>query len=389
MYSAFVTGEFLDKNVSTQRTGFTLLDEDDDPTLDLITIKKIQDAAVNVIKDHLSEYIEPIQENKVKRIKEYIDNNSPQYKFILKYKSDKLHRIPPKINNEELEIELFKLSQEVSVELKQQSDRFLNKECANLLDLEEYKREYTEFIEKENDLGKANLAQYIIHRKVILNLLSNGLQVGEDSKYQLEDYVHNLVFPMRRTSDDIGYDKHNLWIIDEKLSYHYYLASDIKLKNMGVINVGSDDRPDIIVMNNPVMITNQEDSPLNSVVIIEFKRPMRNKYNEDDDNPINQVYKYVRKIRSGQELDKNGRPVCVHDQTQFYPYVIADLTPKLIEDAQLSGLLKTPDGLGYFGYNPVKEINAYIEIISYQKMVQDANKRNKILFDKLFSPSTT
>ena len=47
---------------------------------------------------------------------------------------------------------------------------------------------------------------------------------------------------------------------------------------------------------------------------------------------------------------------------------------------------RTPDGEGFFGYNPVK--GAYIEIISYEKLVKDAKKRNQVLFDKLFRPKS-
>ena len=43
---------------------------------------------------------------------------------------------------------------------------------------------------------------------------------------------YQLIFPMTKTSDDIDYLQHNLWIIDEKLAYHHYLASDMKIKKM-------------------------------------------------------------------------------------------------------------------------------------------------------------
>ena len=42
---------------------------------------------------------------------------------------------------------------------------------------------------------------------------------------------------------------------------------------------------------------------------------------------------------------------------------------------------QTPDKLGYYKYND--KMNAYIEILSYDKIINDAKKRNRILFDKL------
>lgn len=50
-------------------------------------------------------------------------------------------------------------------------------------------------------------------------------------------------------------------------------------------------------------------------------------------------------------------------------------------DAENAGLTLTPDGEGYYGYNQPR--GAYIEVISYNKMVRDAAQRNQILFDKL------
>lgn len=40
--------------------------------------------------------------------------------------------------------------------------------------------------------------------------------------------------------------------------------------------------------------------------------------------------------------------------------------------------------LGYYGYN--ETLNAYYEIISYAKLLADAKKRNRILFEKLHLP---
>ena len=69
---------------------------------------------------------------------------------------------------------------------------------------------------------------------------------------------------------------------------------------------------------------------------------------------------------------------------QIYAYIVCDLTPKLREIAVNHTLIETPDQMGYFGHNP--KLQTYIEIISYDKLLEDAVKRNKILFDKLNLP---
>src|SRR5437016_14388478 len=49
--------------------------------------------------------------------------------------------------------------------------------------------------------------------------------------------------------------------------------------------------------------------------------------------------------------------------------------------AQNKGLLPTPDQLGHYGYNP--NLSAYVEIMSYAKLLRDAEKRNWHLCDEL------
>jgi len=61
------------------------------------------------------------------------------------------------------------------------------------------------------------------------------------------------------------------------------------------------------------------------------------------------------------------------------------LTDSMVDAAEGSSLTRTPDGEGFFGFNP--NFGAYIEVISYDKLLKDAKERNSILFDKLFKPS--
>lgn len=190
---------------------------------------------------------------------------------------------------------------------------------------------------------------------------------------------------MRKNSNEIGYEEQNLWIIDERLAYHNYLASDTPLVQTMATVDGSIcptlERPDIIIFNNPLVFV-EEEQPYSSIVILEFKRPGK-KYYSGKDNPIEQVFKYIRAIRGRKKTDKGGRPITLQSNIPFYAYIICDLSDNIIEYADAASLLKTHDGMGYYGYNP--NYQTYIEIISYDKLLIDAKKRNKVLFDKLFS----
>jgi hypothetical protein len=94
---------------------------------------------------------------------------------------------------------------------------------------------------------------------------------------------------------------------------------------------------------------------------------------------------YVReKIQGGTVTNKAGRPIPVNSNTPFYCYIICDITEKIKRHARVASLTPMPSGTGYFGYIP--PYNAYIEIISYDKLLEDAKKRNQVLFDKLNLP---
>jgi hypothetical protein len=224
-----------------------------------------------------------------------------------------------------------------------------------------------------------------MHRRIILEFLDKSLQVNQDTKkYPLESVVHSIIYPMRTTSDDVPYEQQNLWIIDERLSYHWYLASDLPLKKATTpIKSDSKERPDILIFERALTFT-EDKAPLTSLVIIEFKQPQRETYDED---PVDQVNRLIVSIREGHYKDKDGIEIKLQSSTvPAYAYIICDIT-KFIENMAVGrGMIASPDNMGYFFYNP--NLHAYIEIISYQKLLRDAKRRNGILFDKLHLPLT-
>ncbi len=69
---------------------------------------------------------------------------------------------------------------------------------------------------------------------------------------------------------------------------------------------------------------------------------------------------------------------------RFIAMLLQILQIALLKMPNMLRLIRTPDREGFFGYNASK--GAYIEVISYDKLVRDAKKRNQVLFDKLFRP---
>lgn len=379
--SCYVSGEILDKHVNSERTAFTLPLESLHLLPGEVAISDVRSAAVSELRSQLGSELEDLHRKKIDQIRNYVSKKAPRYRHLLKANRAELDSIPAGLNDERLESELHKLNYQVESNALRTASALLGPNGGP--DKPDYDRRMREAMDVVSDVGRSKLADYVCHRRIVLDLLNATLQRSTDGKYALEDAVHGLIFPLKVTSSDVPLDNQNLWIIDERLAYHEYLASDMPLDAYEILEIDGKKRPDLAIFG-PAFATVDSAPPFGSVVIIEFKRPMRSTVPEDD-NPLAQVLNYVRLIRSGDATDKAGRPISVGDSVPFYGYLIADLTESIRRHAENAGLLPSPDGLGYFGYN--QAARAYLEVISYNKLVTDARKRNQAFFDRLQLPA--
>jgi len=195
---------------------------------------------------------------------------------------------------------------------------------------------------------------------------------------------------MRKDSNDMLQDSYNLWLVDERLAFHNYLASDTTLNAMPITGSDSNKEPDLCALNvcdNPILVSEKQTLPLASITVIEIKRPMRNDAKSGNEkDPIEQTLVYLNRIREGQVTTANGRPIPNSEDIPGYCYVICDLTSSIIGRCKFFDLTVSSDHMGYFGFH--KEYKAYIEVISYDKLVNTAKERNRAFFDKLGLPTT-
>jgi hypothetical protein len=233
-------------------------------------------------------------------------------------------------------------------------------------------------ISKISEIGKSDLAHYVYNRKNVLEALTQLLKRRDDGKGELEKDVHNLIFPMGKNSENTDYHEHNLWLLDERLVFSEFIASDRKIsKKKDALG-----EPDLVIFDQKQSFRNGDNNFSNPLTIFEFKRPKRENYTAEDD-PILQLGKYVKDIRAGKyEMPEGLETVKVNDNTPVYGYVVCDLTARIKEFAEENhSLTPSPDQEGYFGYH--KGFRMYIEVVSFKKLMNDATLRNKIFFKKL------
>ena len=378
-YIGVLKGKYLDDNVDMNRLSFSIPEggfvKD---LLSLISMDRIIEEATGKVQNYLHDFLQPISEEKKVTISNYVTKKAPQFRHLLKYMPEDIDRIKPNLSEEKLDDELHKIKRKFDVEVRKQNESLLKEMKEGIVSSDEYQARFATQIQKVSDANSAALAEYVTHRKIILDLLTEAIHKNDNGKYELEKYVHNLIYPMRSTSDDEPYENHNLWLLDEKLAYCTYISSDIPFDNNP-----KEDRTDILMLNKPVAVSEgaNDGTEYDAIVVFEIKRPMRNDYT-DSENPILQLYKYVEKLKTNSVTDKNGRVIHVGATTKFYLYAICDITSNLESVIAHSGILKkTPDKMGYYGYHD--GYNAYIEILPFDKIINDAQKRNRVFFDKL------
>ena len=230
--------------------------------------------------------IETINAAKLDSIRRYVHKEAPQYRILLENPERFIDKLTPTPQRQEIETILHRELFNRETELKKESSRII-KEAGKITDYEQYNKQFTKFLDEYNELGVSALAQYVQHRRIILDFLERAINLPPDKKnYPLEKVVHHLVFPMQFTSEEVPSSEQNLWIIDERLTYHSFISSDKKNKSLSVLESEEQSARRIVIFDEKIIFSdeNRKGHPLSSIVVIKFKQPGRTKYREDE-NP--------------------------------------------------------------------------------------------------------
>ena len=376
-YLGILTSQYFDENVDMNRLSFSIPQESSSLIPNSPGMDEIVKLAAGSVNEFLNEYLQQVEDRKQERIQRYTTDIAPQYRHLEHYVPDRIAALKPGLTDEELDDALYGIKRDFENQTKAECNSLIRKLESGDISSEEYQHQFQDTIGKVSDVNRAALAEYVVHRRIILNLFGHGLDIKDDGKFNLEKYMHQLIYPMRSTSDDTLYEKQNLWLLDEKLSFCHFISSDKPFDN-----AYGEDRTDLLMLDSPVVVAESKNDGMafDSIILFELKRPMRDDYNMED-NPITQLLDYAKKIKDGKTNDCRHRPIHTSATTKFYLYAVCDITPTLNRVLERMSFTKTPDNLGAYFYN--QELHAYIEVLSYDKIRNDSEKRNRVLFDKL------
>lgn len=364
---AYVFGDYLNDNVSLERGEFRF--QTDTDLLNGISQTDIEQKAAEIAQSAVGAEIAERKKRKEVRIAEYVTNDAPWHRILAKEVD--FSALPMRPSNQDIELHLQKKKYEQEITTRAQVTALLKSENPD-----ELGEKISQLIEKISDTSKNDLIHYVSMRKCVLELFSKSLEIGAEGKHKSEGDVHDIIMPRKKDSEELNYDAHNLWILDERLNFTSYVSSDKPLQS-------SRDRTDITVYNRRVAYRGDNEAS-NPITIFEFKKPQRDDFADPSskEDPVQQIIRYVNQIREGKFKTPTGRDILVNDTTPFYGYVVCDLTKKVKDWLQKEkNFTPMPDGLGWFNW--FDNISLYMEVVSWTKLLRDAEMRNKIFFNKL------
>ena len=365
---AYVFSSYLDRNVSLERGGFEF--QVDSDLVHGIGQREIERHSAAIAKEAMGTDVRGRQEKKKERVQSYVDDEAPWHRTILA-KVD-LSDMPFNPSNEEIETRLQKEKFAQEVQIKRDVSKILAGGRVEGLE-----KSVADLVSKISGTSQNDLIHYIALRRNILDLFGKSLELDEKGAYSSEGLVHDIIFPRKCDALTTPFADHNLWIVDERLNFTNYLSSDIPLDG------GTTDRPDLVAYDKRILFRG-DNEPSNPVTIFEFKKPQRDDFVNPSsaEDPIQQIVRYVNKIRDGKFKTPEGRKMLVAANTPFYGFVVCDLTQKVERWLEFEKDFKPmPDRLGWFSWRG--NINLYVEVLAWDKVLKDARMRNQIFFHKL------
>ena len=390
-YVAFVEGELLNSEATHDRLGFTLANKADSNGDDglmyqdtaLPSIDELISAIGIAAKEFLSADIDPLLELHRKRIESFC-RSGVIYLPLLKHRMDKLMLIPINLSDADFEQAIWKIYHDWKSEVRQNFNQMAKTIRENVQDLRDFRDGYREALRDLNQMAMHELAMYITDRRSVIDFLWDRLKASNNGKFQDEAAIHDIFFPRKETSMDIAWDESNLWLIDERLAFQQFAASDFTFREQ-MEDSNSQLRTDVNVLYDRVFdatfaFTDCDLTPFSSVTLIEFKKPERKNYDEKE-NPVAQAVRYIKEMRNKKAFTHSGHVFRISDNAPFHIHVICHIVDELRGHVDSYNPIATPDGEGMIIY--LHQYKAYIQISSFEKLIADARKRNEGFFRKL------
>lgn len=387
-YAAFVESEVLDQATRTDRMSLNLEEKESEDQLypengDSPSLNKLVNEIGARARMYLHDVLGPLEGNHKRRVVEYCKKNVV-YRPLLKHRMDPLLNIQVGLSEEEFEAAVSRIYFEWKSDVRARFRQMARTVQQNTAELGEWRTGYQEILSTMSELAFHELAGYVMDRKAVVDFLWSKLKMSPEGKFAVEDQIHDIFFPRRQTSFDLAWDESNLWLIDERLAYQQFVASDLEFSVQGLEDSDSKERPDLSIYYDRfydlTFAFAEGELPFTSVTLVEFKRPERKEYSHEH-NPVEQVMRYIAEIRGKKALTNDRHTFRIREDTPIHVHVICHLVAELMPYLDRHAYVMSPDGEGLVFYAP--KLNTMVQFTTFEKIVADAKKRNEVFFRKL------
>ncbi len=370
VYHGCVSGEFLRERVNQERTSFTF----DEDVLEQITKQCVE----HIRSTALSNEIDEFDGNRLNAMEDFL-SDYPSFRF------ENAEALLSKTPKNAVKAEQFAQALIVN-RIRRDIDRRneVQKVVNTLAGTAEISADFTETVKRAANEVRAEeqrqLTEYVLRRKIVLDVLDGLIRRVREKKnaeddFHLESTLHQFICPMRVRGDDpsrVEQADHDLWVVDERLAFAKYFASDVPMSEL-INKEDSEERPDIFLFDKIHGLGLEDDEPLTRAILIEFKKPGRERYDERY-SPNNQVARYLNKLAGGEIESFDRERVRVTADCVFYCYIIADIVGDL--DVNTSTWRTTANGRGRWT-DLQGRFKGSIEIIEWKDLLKDARSRNE------------
>lgn len=373
--SIYVESEFLDKNNHPQRNRFTFPENVSKKNdFDIISMDELlKNISLNV-RENYDKFIIEAEKEKNERIQNYILNPEKprlRYRHLLRIENI-FNDIPINASDDVLEAKLHEKEYNLEQRRAKEFQKVFSK---REYDKKEFGSIVSEVLKQESEFSKDKLADLMIKRKSVIKLFQKYLEWRDEGNFMLEKDLHNIIFTMGSESDSMPNEYHNLWLLDERFTFHTYTASDTKLKTNKTLESKEGIEPDLLIYDSPFAFSDNADN-INSLVVFEFKKPGMELQNDIRLDEL--IEKYFKKLLNSKARSSKGKLLNIENTTPKFGYIVCELNKTIIEhNINWYDFRKSAHG-NLYKTNP--SLNMTIEVMSYEQMLDFAEKRHHSFF---------
>lgn len=247
-------------------------------------------------------------------------------------------------------------------------------------DPENYMANIKDIVDKIDASNKEALAEYVVHRKKVIELIEAARKYGSTGTHAPEDTIHDLVFHRFSDSVDTDYFEHNLWLVDDALAFLPYISSDRAMHGKG--RKKGDKIADLAFFDDSLVLGDNDGT---TITIIEFKRPSRDDYRFGDvkHDPVMQVIETLKGATAAGGIARtDGSHFAFRGLVRRFAYIVADLKPSLVTVLRNHDFKNDWNPDIYVRYRDNEQI--FIQAMGYDTLIAHAKKRNQAFFSVLF-----